>query len=94
MTRTTLLTLLATLALLPVRARAEAAAETFSIAPFGLVRVYAPAGPPAQVVLFVSGDGGWNLGVIPMAERLRDEGVAVGACAGESGEARAGGHAA
>ncbi|MEZ5420390.1 MAG: SpoIIE family protein phosphatase [Vicinamibacterales bacterium] len=29
---------------------------------FGTVAVYRPAGPPQQVVLFLSGDGGWNLG--------------------------------
>ena len=39
--------------------------ETFAFAPFGTVHVYAPAGTPDQVVLFVSGDGGWNLGVDP-----------------------------
>ncbi|MCK7500297.1 MAG: hypothetical protein MZW92_65900 [Comamonadaceae bacterium] len=31
---------------------------------FGTVAVHAPAGPPRQVVLFVSDDGGWNPGVI------------------------------
>ena len=30
-----------------------------------------------QVVLFISGDGGWNLGVIPMARRLQAEGALV-----------------
>jgi type IV secretory pathway VirJ component len=53
------------------------AEETFAFAPFGTVHVYAPAGPARQVVLFLSGDGGWNLGVIPMARRLRAEGALV-----------------
>lgn len=44
---------------------------------FGDVTVYRPTGPPAQVVLFISGDGGWNLGVVSMAERLRDMGALV-----------------
>jgi type IV secretory pathway VirJ component len=44
---------------------------------FGQVSVYAPSGTPSQVVLFVSGDGGWNLGVVPMAEALRDRGALV-----------------
>jgi type IV secretory pathway VirJ component len=58
----------------PVRAPEE----MFSFAPFGTVHVYAPpTGTPAQVVLFVSGDGGWNLGVIPMARRLQAEGALV-----------------
>jgi len=54
-----------------------AAGETFAFAPFGTVHVYAPPGEPSQVVLFVSGDGGWNLGVIPMARRLAREGALV-----------------
>jgi type IV secretory pathway VirJ component len=51
--------------------------ETLSIAGFGRVTIYAPESPPSQVILFISGDGGWNLGVIPMAERLRDLGALV-----------------
>jgi len=69
--------LLTLLAATTSRAQASPAAETVSFAPFGLVHVYAPAGAPAQVVLFVSGDGGWNLGVVPMAERLQAEGALV-----------------
>ena len=41
------------------------------------MHVYAPPGAPSQVVLFISGDGGWNLGVIPMARRLQTEGALV-----------------
>lgn len=44
---------------------------------FGMVTTYLPQGTPQQVVLFLSGDGGWNLGVVSMAERLRDEGALV-----------------
>lgn len=51
--------------------------ETLMLPVFGQVALYAPAGPPRQVVLFVSGDGGWNLGVISMAERVRDLGALV-----------------
>jgi type IV secretory pathway VirJ component len=58
-------------------APAAGAGETFTFSPFGTVHVYAPPGPPAQVVLFVSGDGGWNLGVVPMARRLQAEGALV-----------------
>ena len=56
---------------------AASAEETFTFAPFGTVHVYAPPGAPSQVVLFISGDGGWNLGVIPMARRLQSEGALV-----------------
>ncbi|MDQ6480204.1 AcvB/VirJ family lysyl-phosphatidylglycerol hydrolase [Dyadobacter sp. LHD-138] len=34
---------------------------------FGKIKVYQPATPPKQLVLFVSGDGGWNSGVVDMA---------------------------
>ena len=77
MTHTTTLALAVAIIAVPARAQASASAETFDFAPFGLVHVYAPAGPPSQVVLFVSGDGGWNLGVIPMAQRLQAEGALV-----------------
>jgi type IV secretory pathway VirJ component len=58
-------------------AAADGAKEVFPFPPLGTVHVYAPEGPPAQVVLFLSGDGGWNLGVVPMAERLAAEGALV-----------------
>ena len=51
--------------------------ETLNVPTFGRVAVYAPPGAPDQVVLFVSGDGGWNLGVVTMAERVRDLGALV-----------------
>jgi type IV secretory pathway VirJ component len=51
--------------------------ETFDLPRFGTLALYAPHGTPSQVVLFLSGDGGWNLGVVSMAERLRDAGALV-----------------
>jgi type IV secretory pathway VirJ component len=50
---------------------------TLTVPAFGRVVLYAPPRPPDQVVLFISGDGGWNLGVVSMAERLRDLGALV-----------------
>ena len=44
---------------------------------FGDVSVYASAGEPRDVVLFVSGDGGWNLGVVSMAQLLSEKGAIV-----------------
>jgi type IV secretory pathway VirJ component len=44
---------------------------------FGTVYVYAPSGPPRRTVLFLSGDGGWNQGVVDMAIDLRDDGNLV-----------------
>jgi len=51
--------------------------EILKVSGFGNVTLYAPDSEPTQVVLFVSGDGGWNLGVVAMAERLRSLGALV-----------------
>jgi type IV secretory pathway VirJ component len=37
---------------------------------FGKIALYYPSAHPAHVVLFVSGDGGWNIGVVDMARQL------------------------
>lgn len=54
--------------------------ETFSAGKFGTVTVYgAEKNTPTNVVLFLSGDGGWNAGVIDMAKGLENpETVVVG----------------
>lgn len=44
--------------------------EVTTFAPFGTVHVYRGSETPRHVVLFVSGDGGWNLGVVDMARQL------------------------
>ena len=44
---------------------------------FGTATVYVPDGPPRSVAVFVSGDGGWKLGVTSMAKALRDDGAVV-----------------
>jgi len=44
--------------------------ETVAFGRFGHVTLYRQSPRPSQVVLFVSGDGGWNLGVIDMAKAL------------------------
>jgi Bacterial virulence protein (VirJ) len=44
---------------------------------FGRVTVYIPEGTPNSVAIFLSGDGGWNLGVISMAKALVDMGAVV-----------------
>ncbi len=47
---------------------------------FGKIALYHPTAPPAHVVLFVSGDGGWNLGVVDMARELAaQDALVVGA---------------
>ena len=45
--------------------------------PFGRVALYVPAGQPRSVVLFLSGDGGWHLGVVSMARALAGRGAVV-----------------
>ena len=44
---------------------------------FGSVYVYIPEGKPKSVAIYLSGDGGWELGVINMARALRDQGAVV-----------------
>ncbi len=44
---------------------------------FGSVSVYIPEAPPRSVAIFLSGDGGWELGVIGMAHTLTDMGAVV-----------------
>ncbi len=44
--------------------------ETFRFGRFGDVTIYKTAPRPSQVVLFVSGDGGWNKGVVDIAKEI------------------------
>ncbi len=44
--------------------------ETVEFGRFGKVTLYRTEPEPSQVVLFVSGDGGWNKGVVDMAREL------------------------
>ncbi|HKI47460.1 MAG TPA: AcvB/VirJ family lysyl-phosphatidylglycerol hydrolase, partial [Balneolales bacterium] len=44
---------------------------------FGKVHIYQTSENPDQVVLFVSGDGGWNEGVVDMAEELAKQNAMV-----------------
>jgi type IV secretory pathway VirJ component len=46
-------------------------------APFGDVTVYQPRAATRGVVLFLSGDGGWHLGVVSMARHLAEQGAIV-----------------
>jgi type IV secretory pathway VirJ component len=53
------------------------AAETLNYGRFGTITLYRSAGEARDLVLFVSGDGGWNLGVVSMAEHLSRKGAIV-----------------
>jgi len=55
----------------------DATARMMPAGRFGTVAVYRPVGVPRSVAIFVSGDGGWKLGVTTMARALRDIGAVV-----------------
>ncbi len=44
----------------------------------GRAMAYVPHAPTPRVVLFISGDGGWNLGVVDMARRLATRATVIG----------------
>lgn len=52
-------------------------AETIEYPALGTLTIYQPAQPAKEFVIFVSGDGGWNLGVVGMAKHLVDQGAFV-----------------
>lgn len=49
---------------------ASATEETLTLEPFGTVTLYHAAPRPSHVAIFLSGDGGWKLGVVDMAREL------------------------
>ncbi len=51
--------------------------DSLNYGAFGNVKIYRPKGIPTGLVLFVSGDGGWNKGVIDMTEDIMTEGAFV-----------------
>ncbi len=51
--------------------------DTLSFGRFGTVHLYRELDHPKSVALFVSGDGGWNLGVVDMARTLAGDGALV-----------------
>ncbi len=65
------------LLLTPVYAWADDAPSRLPAGRFGTVSVYIPEGIPRSVTIFLSGDGGWNLGVVGMAKALQDQGAVV-----------------
>jgi len=56
--------------LVPAAVFALEAGESTEFARFGKVSLYRSSPHPSHVILFVSGDGGWNLGVVEMAKSL------------------------
>lgn len=58
-------------------APAAAPGDTLKYGRFGTVTLYRTSPHPKHVVLFLSGDGGWNLGVVDMARTLASLGSLV-----------------
>ena len=56
---------------------AASAGTTVDYPGLGTVTIEQPAGTPQHVVIFLSGDGGWNKGVVDMARHLVDQGGLV-----------------
>ena len=65
-----LLVSLLVLSLVALVSPAAAVEETMTLEPFGKITLYHQSPRPAHVALFISGDGGWNLGVVDMAREL------------------------
>jgi type IV secretory pathway VirJ component len=63
-------TALAVAGILLAHVPARATEETIVLGRLGTVTLYHQSPRPSHVVLFVSGDGGWNLGVVDMAREL------------------------
>jgi type IV secretory pathway VirJ component len=74
---TRILPLLLLLLLAAPATPAAAAGDTFKYGRFGTVTLYRTTPHPKHVVLFLSGDGGWNLGVVDMARTLAAMGSLV-----------------
>ena len=55
----------------------SAGEESFAFGPFGRVFLYGWQTKPSTVVLLISGDGGWNKGVVDMARELSSLGSVV-----------------
>lgn len=67
----------ALLALTLAATSALAATATLEYGRFGTIHLYPPQGEPRELVLFLSGDGGWGEGVLEMAGHLAERGALV-----------------
>ena len=70
-TRAVLLSLLVACTLTTTTTAASATEQKLNLEePFGTVTVYHQTATPKHVAIFISGDGGWNLGVVDMAREI------------------------
>ena len=56
---------------------ADLTTNKYKFGAFGEITVYAKSATPQSLILFASGDGGWNQGVVDMAKSITDEKTAV-----------------
>jgi type IV secretory pathway VirJ component len=63
--------------ILPSESQANVPTDSLNVAPFGKVFVYKRSGVPGNVIIMISGDGGWKYGVIGFAETFSDMGNLV-----------------
>lgn len=70
-------TVLLLLSIFLISMNSFASADTLSVGAFGKLTIYKPKTTPNAFVLFISGDGGWNSGVVDMAKNIVDQGALV-----------------
>src|SRR5258706_13362021 len=61
----------------PEAAPASITESDLDVPRYGTVAIYRPSGPVRSVVIFLSGDGGWHLGVVDAARRFAAAGALV-----------------
>jgi len=54
------------------KSRAASPGDSVNVAPFGKVFIYKQTGTPPNVVIMISGDGGWKSGVVGFAETFSE----------------------
>jgi type IV secretory pathway VirJ component len=69
--------LILTLLITSVNAYTANIPETLTYGFFGKINIYRPSGTPNSLVVFVSGDGGWNSSVINMVDDVVKQGIIV-----------------
>jgi len=72
-----LLLALVLLIILPSESLANVPTDSLNVAPFGKVFVYKTTGVTRNVIIMISGDGGWKYGVTGFAETFSDMGNLV-----------------
>ncbi|SYZ72526.1 Virulence factor family protein [Candidatus Zixiibacteriota bacterium] len=58
-------------------AQAQVTVDSLQFGRFGKVMLYSQTAKPSRVIIFVSGDGGWNLGVVDMAKEVASQNALV-----------------